>query len=145
MPTSKGKEASPNASHSIGVSALSWLERLRTDDFQTDPQLKSEESRKKVIMLAACRDRAKLVRMLIDTGSDPNTRLEYGATPLMAAATWNSVDVCRLLLDAGAEPDFRDEEGMTALDMAVQMCHKDIIRMLEDAGAHRSEELAQNH
>jgi ankyrin repeat protein len=123
---------------SVHASALSMLERLRPDDFQFDPILKYEKNRVKALMLAASRNRVKMVRLLLAAGGDPNTRLEYGATPLMAAATWGSTETARVLLEAGADPNFTDEEGLTALDMAVQMCHKDIIAMLRQVGAHES-------
>ena len=123
---------------SLHASALSQLERLRPNDFQFDPVLKFEKNRVKALMLAACSNRVKMVRLLLAAGGDPNTRLDYGATPLMAAATWGSTETARILLEAGADPNFKDEEGMTALDMAVQMCRKDIVEMLRQLGAHES-------
>ena len=124
---------------SVGASVLSRLERLTKDDFQSDPTLKTEDGRMEALMLAAHRNRPKLVRLLLGTGCDPNTPLPHGATPLMAAATWGCQEVIEVLLEAGANPNAVDEEGMSALDMAKQMGHSQIAELLKNAGGERAE------
>ena len=124
---------------SVHASALSRLEQLRSKDFQYDPQLKTARNREKALMLAACNERPKLVRLLLAAGGDANLQIEEGATPLMAAATWNSIEVARVLLAKGADPNLVDAEGMTALDMAIQMGRRELAELLREAGGRQAQ------
>lgn len=70
--------------------------------------------------------------MLLDQGSNPNTRTKLGMTtyglwrdarvrgetPLHRAAPWRSPDVIQLLLNAGADPTIRDANKDTPLSWA---------------------------
>mmetsp|Transcript_21487 Transcript_21487/g.74152 ORF Transcript_21487/g.74152 Transcript_21487/m.74152 type:complete len:362 (+) Transcript_21487:52-1137(+) len=61
---------------------------------------------------------SEIVAMLIDAGSDVNSRDEFGRTPLMAAACCGHVSTLHLLLSRGADMDLRDHGGLTVDDHA---------------------------
>ena len=74
-------------------------------------------------------DSTKLMRLLLEAGSDPDARDEHGNTPLHVV---NNSEACRLLLEAGADPMARDKDGGTPLHYAH---NADVCRLLLDAGA----------
>jgi ankyrin repeat protein len=74
-----------------------------------------------------------LVRTLIRSGADPNTRNSLGATPLMYAAAFASPDLVRLLLDSGADVNARSNSGATALMWATGNTSN--VRLLLERGA----------
>ena len=55
---------------------------------------------------------------LLDAGADPNTRLRYGKTPLMAAAKTGAAGLARRLIERGADVNARNDNGGTALMFA---------------------------
>ena len=60
------------------------------------------------------------ITALLDAWADPNTRNEYGLTPLHDAARYGTAAAITLLLDAGAHPNARDKWGDTALDLITE-------------------------
>jgi ankyrin repeat protein len=76
---------------------------------------------------------AGLVRTLIRSGADPDTRNAIGATPLMYAAAFASSDLIRLLLDSGADVNARSNSGGTALMWATG--NSSNVRLLLEHGA----------
>lgn len=102
---------------------------------------------------AAAKGHTKLVRLLLDRGTDVNTRITpHGTTALHYAAVKGHALVARLLLDRGATVDARDSifqgrllslmqypyanlHGMTPLHYAAATGSKAVIPLLLDAGA----------
>lgn len=86
---------------------------------------------------------ASQVQDAIDNGAQINARInnelikEYGWTPLMVGASYNSnSEVIAILLRAGAMVDARDLDGVTALmDAAAYNTNPDILSLLIKAGA----------
>ena len=106
-------------------------------------------------------DEKSVVRLLLDSGADPNLPDDKGRTPLIAnsrdldvakmliahganvnarekdgfTALMNasSVDLTRLLLQQGANPFAKTDRGQTALDWAKQMNDKERAALLEAA------------
>lgn len=87
-----------------------------------------------------------VVRLLIDSGADPNLRDGGSAfphmTPLATAATHGHLDVCRVLLEAGADPNIPTNPkgagattNWTALDWALQSGHTAVADFLRQHGA----------
>ena len=72
---------------------------------------------------------------LLDAGADPNTRLRYGKTPLMAAAKTGAADLARRLIERGADVNARNDNGGTALMFAAIPGHAETITLLIDQGA----------
>ena len=60
---------------------------------------------------------AEAIRLLLESGADPNLRSAGNSTALMFAV--DDVEKIRLLLERGADPNARSDEGRTALMIAV--------------------------
>ena len=84
------------------------------------------------LMLASINGRLDVVRMLLDSGADPNLP---GWTPLIYAAVNNHVEVARLLLSRGAQVNATAENGMTALMMAAREGQLPMVLLLLEHGA----------
>lgn len=86
------------------------------------------------LMQAVLYGDAKLVRLLLDGGANPNVRNEAGATPLMWAV--NDLEKTQLLLDRGADVNARSEDSRTALLIAAgQFGTREVVKLLLDRGA----------
>ena len=72
---------------------------------------------------------------LLDKGADPNTRLRYGKTVLMAAAKAGAFDLASRLIERGADVNARNDNGGTALMYAAIPGHVETIALLIDHGA----------
>lgn len=70
----------------------------------------------------ACRENAiDCIKILLDSGCNPNARCSRGRTPLHVAAFAGNSDVVQLLLDhPSSDIDILDHAGRTALHFAVQ-------------------------
>ena len=72
---------------------------------------------------------------LLDTGADPNMRLAYGKTALMAAAKAGAFELARRLIQSGAEVNARNDNGGTALMFAAIPGHLETMALLVEHGA----------
>ena len=76
-----------------------------------------------------------VVRLLIQSGADVDSRDNCGCTPLMPASHAGYLDVVRLLLESGAVADSFDNYGWTPLMSALQGGHMDVVHLLLRSGA----------
>ncbi|MEQ8786494.1 MAG: ankyrin repeat domain-containing protein [Pirellulaceae bacterium] len=93
-------------------------------------------------------DHAQVVRLLLDSGANPDVRGVAQRTPLFYA---RSTEVAQLLIDAGADIDARSDTGGTPLDAHLFHCnnavtfdeHYPVARLLLDMGAEHREGVVQ--
>lgn len=103
------------------------------------------QSRHIALALAAQHGHADVVRVLLDSGEDPNRFCPEGfhshATPLHNAISAGRNNVVKLLLDRGARIDIRDTifDG-TPLDWALYCKQPEIAEELRNRGARASNE-----
>jgi ankyrin repeat protein len=85
------------------------------------------------LMYAALYGGTEAIRLLLDSGADPNAQNDDGGSALMYAV--DDPATTTLLLDRGAKPNLRSGEGRTALHIAAGMGKLPTVRMLLDKGA----------
>lgn len=74
------------------------------------------------------------IRLLLDSGSDPNLRAtEWDQTPLHVAAYFGNIKVVRLLLSAGANPRVKDSKGRSPAALAAKGGHARIVDLLAES------------
>lgn len=90
-----------------------------------------------LLVLAAAKGTEAIVRLLLDSGADPDQPDQRrGMTALHAAASRGSTDVARELLASGASVNRTfGWPPMTALAVAFRRGYKGLVRLLLDSGA----------
>jgi ankyrin repeat protein len=85
----------------------------------------------------------KIVRLLVESGADLETRDAEGDTPLMQAASYGQTETFKFLLARGARINVREKRGMTPLIAAACACAVatmnstyDIMKILVEKGAN---------
>ena len=72
---------------------------------------------------------------LLAAGANPDTRIGYGKTALMAAAKAGAFELSRRLIERGADVNARNDNGGTALMFAAIPGHLETMTLLMDHGA----------
>ncbi len=70
------------------------------------------------LQFAAMKNRAKIVKAMLDTGYDPQSTNEWGKFPLWIAAYYGSVETIKVLCQNGANINFGNYKNETALMVA---------------------------
>ncbi len=89
----------------------------------------------RALHMAAYRDNAYSVRVLLEGGADVNGKNPDGLTALHLATIFGCVDAARELLKAGADPDLGDLEGKTPLHFVWYDEHHAVLPLLFEYGA----------
>ena len=89
----------------------------------------SNNERNHALCVAAADGAVQLLRMLLDSGADPNAR---GGLPLTVAVDGGHLEAVRLLIERGASPDALHGE---ALRLGVFYGRQDIVQLLLQHGA----------
>jgi ankyrin repeat protein len=96
----------------------------------------SGERGARILWQAARSRKTDLVRFLINSGADVNSRdPRQGGTPLLSAVVNGSYENARLLLNRGADPNGRDKSGYAALWYAATSENTGLITLLLEHGA----------
>jgi ankyrin repeat protein len=91
------------------------------------------QHRRTVLHHAAAKNCARMVRLLIDLGADPNATDATGATPLTAASQEGADPaIVEMLVAAGAELDFLTAVNLKRYDLAEAMLAEDPARVGPD-------------
>lgn len=98
------------------------------------------------IMWAASRGKKEIVRLLIESGAEINSKDDWkgnmtrpegteGWTPLIFAADSDHEDVVEILIENGADVNVKTKSGVTALSLAKLWRNDVMIKLLKRAGA----------
>jgi ankyrin repeat protein len=80
----------------------------------------------------------EMVKFMLRSGADPNSKSPSGSPALFAAASLGDSEMIHELLGKGANPNSRDEEGRTPIFMAITENDEQTIRLLIEHGADLS-------
>ncbi len=78
----------------------------------------------------------KVVELLLQKGTNPNSQCMNGYTPLHMASLQGHTKIVQLLLQADAKPDISNNDGVTPLFIAIENNHKDVVEILLQANAN---------
>ena len=90
------------------------------------------------LLMAVNLGQADMVKVLLESGSDPEIKGVFGQTPLIRSVTEGYFSVLALLLEYGSLLDRRDDTGNTALMHAVEDGQLEMVKALIFAGADTS-------
>eukprot|EP00794_Sanderia_malayensis_P012945 gene12945-14277_t len=91
--------------------ATSWV-----NSNQVDEQYNFQGA--SALHVAAAKGYHKVIKLLIQAGSEVNSRDADGWTPLHAAVHWGQLDAAEILTEAGADFNLRNNIGQTPCDLA---------------------------
>ncbi len=84
------------------------------------------------LIMAADKGFGRVVRLLLDAGSQVDARDLVGRTALMTAADRGHLEIVKMLLDKGAAVDATDSVGRTALTMALISGRRAVVDLLRE-------------
>ena len=87
-------------------------------------------------LLWAVEEDAKMVKLLLEHGADPNIAGCNSDMPLYAASLYGKVEIAKLLLANGAQRDAQQNNGCTALGIAADMSREDVVKLLVFVGCN---------
>jgi ankyrin repeat protein len=85
---------------------------------------------------AAYHGNAELVQRLLRAEANPDTRNDYGSSPMSEAATVANTEILELLLDAGADVESPNVDGQTALMAVARTGNLEAAELLLDHDAN---------
>lgn len=78
--------------------------------------------------VAAGKGNTKLLKLLLESGANPNGRNDGG--PLIAAAKWGKLQTVRALVEKGARVDIANSKSETPIGVAARLDKKDVFAFL---------------
>jgi ankyrin repeat protein len=129
------KNADPNIQDQSGWSAL--MKAVYQGHTACVEALASQSHQEvnRALLVAALTGRKDIVKVLLDSGAEVDTRADDGRTPLMLAAAKGDADLVAALLAVGAEPTLVDKSGATAAALAAAKGYNDLANRLQQSPA----------
>ncbi|EAY13438.1 ankyrin repeat protein, putative [Trichomonas vaginalis G3] len=97
---------------------------------------KKNANNNNILIEASIRGNLKLVKYLIESGCDKESRDNKGCTPLIHASIENNIEVINYLISVGANIEGKDNSEATALHIATHYNNIDIVKYLISVGAN---------
>ncbi len=119
-------EASAEGDYERAERLLKWGENV---DIQNVPH------KQRPLHLAVYNEHPQIVRLLLDYGANPNTRMNNGQTPLFVAAYFGNVKSMKMLIEHGADVNVKDHLGNTPLHKASEGDSPQAVELLLKEGA----------
>ena len=110
---------------------IELIQLLVDDGLDVDQQ---NQSGRTPLFLAATHNQMNCIRLLLNTGADPNGG-STNQVPLNTAAWYGHAPVVQILLNAGAENDRQDADGNTPLHKSVWQGNLECVELLLNDGA----------
>ena len=85
--------------------------------------------------LAAQNGHTDLVKLLLDSGANMDSKCIEGMTPIHRCAEYGHTDLVGLLIDRGADPNGTDKWDQTPLHLAAKSGHVSLVKLLIENGA----------
>jgi len=87
------------------------------------------------LVFAAVEDHEAIVKILLETGADPDIQNDHGDSALMIAVCWRSEPNVKVLLESHADPNIKNDVGDTALTLAARKSNETVVKMLLESNA----------
>ncbi len=97
------------------------------------------ENKYTMLLPSACCGDYKLVKLLIEHGSDVNFKNSLGTCALHLAVKNGFYEIAKLLIDNGAEIDVKDLDGKTPLMLAIENGYVEIATILNEANKQKKD------
>src|SRR5438105_1096956 len=97
--------------------------------------IKEQACSESPLHVAVIEDRMEVIKYLVTTGMDIDSRSFGGRTPLYVAAGYGKSKIVRFLIKTGADLEL-DSESWTPLHIATFNGYEDVVRILVKAGAN---------
>lgn len=139
------KEESAALQHRLGVSLLrkDYTQiKLLLENGVSPLYIKDGEQKNLLTgTITMAKDDPIAAQLLLDAGLNPNTPLDCGTAPLIAASSLGRTEIVKLLLGKGADMHVKDKESnlYSPLVLATIGGHAKIVTMLLAAGANINE------
>ena len=79
---------------------------------------------------ALVRELPDVIKLMLDSGADPNLPTGAGHLPLNIAIRSGQIDATQMLLEAGADVDREDSEGNTPRSLAAMWLYRKVGKLL---------------
>jgi uncharacterized protein len=123
------RATAPDGFFPLGLAAFfghSGAVRLLLERGADVEQAAMNDMQVRAIHAASAAQSVAIVRDLLASGAEPDSRQQRGYTALMEAAHSGNVDLLELLLSSGADRALTNDDGDTAHDLALAAGHLDV-------------------